>query len=371
MQPRVLINAASLWHGGSSRNYHRNLLRELDRDPRGFRFSVLAPAGELTPEELGSLELIEVRLPQRLRSPVRVVWEQLVLPRRAADFDLLYCTSDLSPSWGATPTVVALRNLNVYDRRFYDDTRTRVMFRLARSGARHAAAVVTPSAVAIETVTRELGLAPGKANVVPHGISLEAFDGDSRSSESGAPYVFLPANLERHKNIDVMIESLVHLAEPRVEIVVAGGRVLDADCAADLEALARARGVTDRVHFIGPVPYREILAYYRGAAALVFPSLLESFGHPLLEAMLAGTPIIASDLPIFHEVAADSALYFPPTDAEALAQAIRSVLERPAEARARVDCGHARVREFSWARSTDRLCAVFEHVLGERGSGND
>ena len=100
VRPRVLINAASLWHGGSSRNYHRNLLSELGRDSRGFDFSVIAPSGELDAAELGSHELIEVRFPTRGRVALRVLWEQFLLPRRAASFDLLYCTSDLSPFWG-------------------------------------------------------------------------------------------------------------------------------------------------------------------------------------------------------------------------------------------------------------------------------
>ena len=121
VRPRVLINAASLWHGGSSRNYHRNLLSELERDSRGFDFSVVALSGELDAVELGPHELIEVRLPTRGRVPLRVLWEQFVLPRRAASFDLLYCTSDLSPFWGPTPTVVAHRATHLAAGRTVED----------------------------------------------------------------------------------------------------------------------------------------------------------------------------------------------------------------------------------------------------------
>ena len=73
------------------------------------------------------------------------------------------------------------------------------------------------------------------------------------------------------------------------------------------------------MRFLGRVPYEEILGYYRGALALVFPSLIETFGHPLLEAMLAGTPILAADIASFREVAGDAALYFPPQDPVQLA----------------------------------------------------
>ena len=361
---RVLIDATSLWDGGSNRNYHRNLLHELDRDPRGFSFTVLAPKGELSTEEVGSHELIEVSFPRRSRALFRVLWQQARLPAWASGYDLVFCTTDLSPAWGSTPTVVLLGNLNIYDRRFYDTPRTRLLFQLARRGARNANAVVTPSAVASEAVQHALSIPAEKVHVVPHGITQEAFSVGSYRSESGAPYVFLPSNLERHKNIRVMIECLAYLEEPRVEIIVAGGRGLDEAHARELEDFAVSRGVADRVHFIGAVAYEDVLSYYRGATALVFSSLLESFGFPMLEAMLAEAPIIASDLPIFHEIAGDSAQYFSPQDPRALAEAILSVIDRPEEAARRVALGKERVKQFSWSHSVDCLCEVFERVLG-------
>ncbi len=130
--PRVLINCMSSWQGGSSRNYSSNILRELDRDPRGFEFSVLAPAGELSAEILGRHELIEVRLPGRFRTSMRVGYELAILPFRARGFDLVYCTADLLPAWSPTPDVVAFQNFNIYDRRFYDNARPRIFFQLVR-----------------------------------------------------------------------------------------------------------------------------------------------------------------------------------------------------------------------------------------------
>jgi len=363
MPRRVLINAISLWHGGSSRNYTRNLLREADRDSRGYEFTVVAPKGELTREEVGRHEWIEVRFPPFARGFWRLIWEQCVLPLRARRFDLLYCTSDVLPVWSPTPTVVALRNLNVYDRRFYDDLRTRLMFWIAKLGVRRAAGVITPSEHSADLIARLLPMERERLRVVPHGISSEAFENASTAAPVSGPYVFLPANLERHKNIAVIIESLALLEKEKVELVVAGGNDLDPAHSEELLQRALALGVADRVHFVSHVPYEEILSYFRGAIAFVFPSLLESFGHPLLEAMLAGTPVIASDLPVFHSIAGEAALYFPADDARELAEAIRAVQLQPDEAAERVQLGHRRAAEFSWANSIDRLCAVFDEVL--------
>jgi glycosyltransferase involved in cell wall biosynthesis len=111
------------------------------------------------------------------------------------------------------------------------------------------------------------------------------------------------------------------------------------------------------------VPYADVLRYYRGALALVFPSLLETFGHPLLEAMLAGTPIVAADIPAFREIACDVALYFPPQDPARLARSVEQLRAEPAATRARVERGRKRAEGFSWKSSVDRLCAVFEEAL--------
>jgi glycosyltransferase involved in cell wall biosynthesis len=119
------------------------------------------------------------------------------------------------------------------------------------------------------------------------------------------------------------------------------------------------------VRFLGAIPYREILDCYRGAVALAFPSLLETFGHPMLEAMLAGTPILAADIPSLREVAGDVALYFEPDDPIELAHAVDELRREPDATKDRVARGRARAAEFSWRRSVDGLCRVFDEVLGD------
>jgi glycosyltransferase involved in cell wall biosynthesis len=166
-----------------------------------------------------------------------------------------------------------------------------------------------------------------------------------------------------------MIESLAHVEDPTLEAWIAGTTEIDPAYTAELRALAERLGVASRVRFLGPVPYRKILDYYRGAVALAFTSILETFGQPMLEAMLAETPIAAADIPSFREIAGDIALYFPPDDAAALARVVDRLVREPDAAAARVARGRARAAEYSWQRSVDSLCAVFERVLAEGGRG--
>ena len=366
-RPRVLVNTLSLTHGGG-RSYVVNLLRELDRDSRGFEISVLAASGQLSAAETGGLRMTNVRLPSpraATRVAFRVLYEETLLPLRAARFDLLYCLADLAPAMRVVPTVVALRNLNIYDRRFYDTARLRILERLVRLGLRRADRVVFPSLAAAEMITKRIPLAPERIVVIPHGISAEAFQEDPAPPAADAPpYLFLPAALERHKNIPVLLECLTHVEDRRLEVWIAGGSEMDRACEAELHRIVESLRLETRVRFLGRVPYAEILRYYRGAVALVLPSLIETFGHPLLEAMLSGTPILAADIPSFREIAGDVALYFPPRDPVRLARLVDDLRRDPAGTRVRIERGHVRAREFSWAHSVDRLCAVFEETLG-------
>ncbi len=362
---RILINALGIAQGGGSRSYFTNVLGELARDDRGFRFVVLAQPRQLDDIDTRGVDVEIVRFPRipGIKDVVgRVLFEETLLPFRARAFDLLYCQGDLAPCFSRTPTVVLLRNLNIYDRRWYDDLRTRTLARLVRWGLPHARRILFPTHAAARLVSKRMPVPQDRITVVPYGISLQAFEaGEAAAARSR--YLFLPAAIERHKNIAVLIESLRHVGDPGLEVWIAGISLLDPGHQVDLERRAEQLGVRDRVRFLGLVPYEEMLRYYRGAAALVFPSLIESFGHPLLEAMAAGTPVVASDIPTFREIAGDAVLYFPPEDPVALARSVDQLLTDANAIRRRVERGRERAAEYSWKVSVDRLCAVFDEVL--------
>ena len=366
-QPRVLVNALSLTLGGG-RSYIENVLRELARDSRGMHFTVLAARGQLGSAERGGIEVVTPRLPESpasLRGISRVAFEELALPARARGFDLLYCVADLSPAIAWTPTVVALRNLNIYDRRFYDNARTRALFRLVRLGLRRCRRIICPTRAAAEQIAAAVGVPPDAIAVVPHGVDAAAFEtGGARASPRR--YVFIPAAIERQKNLGVAIQALALQPDPELELWIAGLDHTDPGHGLELRQLAARLGLEQRVRFLGAVPYRDILGYYRGAELFVFPSLIESFGHPLLEAMLAEVPIVAADIPSFREIATGAAHFFPPSDPHALAQRMGRLREDPESVRAHIARGREIAAQHSWARSVDALCAVLRDALAPR-----
>jgi glycosyltransferase involved in cell wall biosynthesis len=351
---------------GGGRSYVVNLLRELARDDRGLDFTLLAQPGQLDGLDASGVEVLEVALPARARVVWRVAYEQAVMPLVARRFDLLYCIADLAPRAAAAPIVVLLRNLNIYDRRWYDDRRTRMLERLVRFGLPGARRILFPAQAAADLIAERIEVPAEGVRVVHYGISLDAFALVAGPAPPAAPCLCQPAALEKHKNLEVIIDALPEVADPRLELWVAGQSLLDPGHRRELERRASAAGVGERVRFLGPVPYRDVLRYYRGARAFVFPSFIETFGHPLLEAMVIGTPVVTSDIPAFREIAGDAALYSPVDAPGGRAGVLDAVLEEPEAPRARVARGRERAAHFTWSRNVDGLCAVFEEVLATR-----
>jgi glycosyltransferase involved in cell wall biosynthesis len=176
-------------------------------------------------------------------------------------------------------------------------------------------------------------------------------------------YLLYVGNIKPHKNLERLIEAF-HLVRQQgrfeLELLIIGDEI------SKLQALRRAVHKYDihrYVRFLGYVPDRTLAVLYRLAAVFVFPSLYEGFGLPPLEAMASGTPVVTSNISSMPEVAGDAAVLVDPYSADAIAQGILSVLRSPhfrEELRAR---GLKRVRDFSWARSVQRVREVYGEVL--------
>jgi len=125
-----------------------------------------------------------------------------------------------------------------------------------------------------------------------------------------------------------------------------------------------------RIQILGGVPYQEIRRYYERAVLFVYPSYLETFGIPLIEAMASGVPLVASDIPVFREIAEDAAFYADPHDAGSIASAMDEMLYVPEASDAFVKRGLERARHFTWERASERLLSLFDSVLKKRTAGS-
>ena len=128
------------------------------------------------------------------------------------------------------------------------------------------------------------------------------------------------------------------------------GTAVDPHFSKVLKALVAKLGIGERARFLGYVPAADIPILYQNATAFVLPTSIETFGHPFVEAMSCGVPVICADIPVAHEICGDAALYFPVGDTDALAQAIESLVSGPDMRAQMIRLGRGRAAQFTWDR---------------------
>lgn len=121
-------------------------------------------------------------------------------------------------------------------------------------------------------------------------------------------------------------------------------------------------GIGERVTFFEQVPEKDMPLFYSAADVYVCASFLEGFGHPIVEAMACGTPVVCSNNSSLPEITAGAALLVPPGDADAFAEAVVTVLCDQAVRDRMAECGIERASRFSWDRTAQAVAAVYERV---------
>ena len=125
----------------------------------------------------------------------------------------------------------------------------------------------------------------------------------------------------------------------------------------------QGRGDDDRVLTPGAIGRPDLAALYAGADLFAFPSLHEGFGLPALEAMAQGTAVLASDIPVFHEVGGDVARFVDPRDVDGWRRALTELLGEGGEREERGARGPGHAADFSWDRCIERTTAVYREAL--------
>jgi glycosyltransferase involved in cell wall biosynthesis len=214
-------------------------------------------------------------------------------------------------------------------------------------------AVIAISQETADDATRLLDLDPRRIHVVP--LACPPPSAAEGTTPSG-PYVLYAGGLEPHKNAALLIDAMARVgAGPRLVMVGAWSKRR----LARLQRRARKTGSAGRIDWLGHVSAGHLSALRRDAAAALVPSLKEGFGLPVLEAMSAGTPAVASDTPAIREVGGDAVTYLPPDDPAAWADQIEAITQDPELRQTMSDRGSLRAREFSWKTTAEATRAVY------------
>ena len=288
--------------------------------------------------------------------------------------DLMHHMGGILPAWRPTPCVLTIHDLQplVLPEHFALPKRLFNGFAVPRS-VRPAPIIVTLTAYTKRDLVDRLRVDPERVVVVAPGFGTgtrtEGTDGDvvrSVYALADRPFFLLPAITYPHKNHLMLLDAFaaLHQEHPEALLVLTSGEAQMGGAVS--EAIERL-GLRGSVRRLGRIPERDLVALYREATALTFPSLYEGFGLPVLEAMSYGCPVLASDATALPEAVGGAGILLPPSDPAAWTAAMARLLREPATAAELAAAGAERIAAFDWSASAARQLDVYRRAIRDRG----
>jgi glycosyltransferase involved in cell wall biosynthesis len=256
----------------------------------------------------------------------------------------LYCSAPFVFTIHDLSHVYCLENSSALIRAYYAT--------VLKRACRRAAAILTVSEFTRNQIVEWSGLQPEKVLNVSCGVD-PAYSPTGEGYGFSFPYLLCVSNRKPHKNEGRTLGAFARAAiDSSIRLVFTGLETKE------VSAQIRTFGLRDRVQFTGAVDENKLPALYRGALALLFPSLYEGFGLPIVEAMASGTPVITSSVTAMPETAGDAAMLVDPLSVEEIAEAISRVFgddQLRDQLRAK---GLARAATFSWTQTVRAVRGV-------------
>jgi glycosyltransferase involved in cell wall biosynthesis len=307
----------------------------------------------------------------------RLEWvrgEQQLLPRMAMRHGahIVHSLASTAPGWGRFRRVVTVHDL-IY--RHYPDAHAGVlslgMRALVRLATSRADRVIADSRNTRDDLVRLLRVPAERIDVVPLGVSAPdarrvAEPELRRAHRLGDRAIVLSVSAKRpHKNLIRLLDALAAIPAVERPVLVLPGYATWHE--GELRERATELQIADDVRFLAWVSSDELEGLYAAASCVVFPSLYEGFGLPVLEAMRRGVPVACSNTSSLPEVAGDAALLFDPCDVRAIADSLLQLLRDRRLAAELVRRGREQAARFSWRRTAQETVASYRRALVPRG----
>jgi glycosyltransferase involved in cell wall biosynthesis len=309
-------------------------------------------------------QFTRVVCPVSARQGWRYLYEQSRLPHqvRIRELDVLHSLAYVGPVFARCTSVVTVPDLN-YRSPSHDMPLVRrvALSTFVSAVVRRSDAVIAISRFVADEIRIAMPAAAGKLHVV-HLAPQERSGGtadDSHAVRPTGPYLLAFSSVSPNKNLGRLLQAhaMARSAGMSHALVLVGHRPSwPSDTA------------SEGVQWTGYLPNHEVYRLLRGADALLFPSLYEGFGIPILEAMRAGVAVACSARAALPEVAGDAALYFDPERVESIANAMRTLAGDPAIRADLAARGVARGAQFSWKRVATETLDVYRAAIDRRSA---
>lgn len=357
---KILVNLAFLLSKPTGiSNYALNLLPYLQKlqpillvgeKRNGYKCELIS--GNLTPEQ-GKLGHFR-----------RLLWTETQLPSlyRRRKASLLFSPVPEAPIWGDCHYVVMVHDL--IPLRFPRLTSPLTpYFRYYIPRVLHQSAhIICNSKATAEDITQFFGISETKITPIYLAYDQTHFRPLPGLDPPRQPYFLYLGRHDPHKNLPRVIEAYASIAsECAEELWLAGPG--DRRYTPQLQQQALALGITHRLRFLNYVPYQDLPQLFNQATALVYPSLWEGFGLPVLEAMACGTPVITSNLSSLPEIAGDAALLVDPYEVESIAAAMITITENQQMRSRCIALGFQQAGKYSWAQTGEATCNLLCQYL--------
>lgn len=359
---RLLVNGLHSKSGGGV-TYLRNMLPLLAADDEiDLHLCIQEDQRSLLPANAERITLHV--LPHRFSFWQLHFWEQFSLPRlaRRIGADVTFSPANYGPILAPNPVILIRNAIGVafVERRpmkFFYWAGVSLGTALSLIRCRRALAV---SSYAQHSVTGGfLRRYRDRISVVPHGVDKLFSPPDAGCSRE--TFILAVSDVYVQKNLENLLLAIARLRphHPGITLKIAGS-FIDEDYLKTLREIIDDRDLGRNVEFLGHVPPDGLVDLYRRCQIFVFPSLIETFGNPLVEAMASATPIATSSTAAMPEVVGDAGLYFDPTDVDGIAVAINRLIRHPDLRGALARKAADRAKGFSWEATAAQTLAVIK-----------
>ena len=368
---RIALNLLYLLPGvvGGTETYARSLIKAFARQDDDNEYSIFlnreSAELDVTPAENFNRVICPINATNRA---ARYSWEQGAMPLQLmrARPDLVHSLGYVIPLAARGPQVVTVHDVNYLGHKGWRTGVGRTAFRFfAERTVKRADRIIAVSRFSRDEIVKHMRVSADKVTVV-HSAGRDAvpakrdapFASDLLRSIP-RPYVMAFSALSAHKNIPRLIEAFGKISSivPH-DLVLVGHMPVKTAVRERIEAA----GGSERVHFTGYIPEKEVAALLQNASLFAFPSLYEGFGLPLLDAQNAGVPVVCSSAGALPEIAGDSAILFDPHSVDAIASALKRGLLDADLRESLIEKGHENARSFSWDRTARETLDVYYDV---------